>query len=94
MGGSYGKFTYAKITEKLEKISRHNKSWSSRKSYIGINTIVVQAIHNTTAHEVREEMVQMRTKLMLVLKPVTGGAENVNALNYMTKPQQSENLYL
>ena len=31
-------------------------------------------------------MAQMRTELGLVLKHVTGGAENINALNYLAKP--------
>ena len=46
----------------------------------------MQATHNTAADEIREEMAQMRTKLELVLKHVIGGAEKVNAVNYLTKP--------
>ena len=31
VGGSYGECTYAEVTEKLEKISCNNKTWSTRK---------------------------------------------------------------
>ena len=31
-GGSYGECPYAEISKKLEKISRNNKAWSTRKS--------------------------------------------------------------
>ena len=34
-GGSYGKCPYAMIAEKLEKISRNNKAYSTTKSYTG-----------------------------------------------------------
>ncbi|WMV33483.1 hypothetical protein MTR67_026868 [Solanum verrucosum] len=30
-GGSYGDCTYAQIAEKLERISSHNKAWSTRR---------------------------------------------------------------
>ena len=31
VGGSYGEFPYAELSEKLEKISQNNKAWSTRK---------------------------------------------------------------
>ena len=40
----------------------------------------------SSTNEIREKMSQMRTELGLVLKHVTGGAEKVNAVNYLTKP--------
>ena len=85
-GGSYGECPYAKIAEKLEKISRNNKAWITRKSDTGRNTFAVQSTHNSTTNEIGEEMTQMRTELGLVLKHVTGGAEKINAVNYMSKP--------
>ena len=85
-GGSYGECTYVDIAEKLEKIFRNNKAWNTRKLDIERNTFAVQASHNPIADEIHEEMSQMRTELGWVLKHVTSGAENVNAVNCLAKP--------
>ena len=71
-GGSYGEFSYAEIAEKLEKISQNNKACSTRKSDTGRNTFAVQSTHNPPTDEIRDEMAQMRTELVLVLNHVTG----------------------
>ena len=85
-GLSFGECPCAEITEKLEKISRNNKAWSTRKSYTRRNTFAVQSTNNPATDEIREEMAQMRTDLGLVLKHVTGGVEKINAVNYLAKP--------
>ena len=46
----------------------------------------MQSTHNPATYEIREEMDQMRTKLGLVLKHITGGVEKINAVNYLSKP--------
>ena len=92
-GISYGKCTYTKIAEKLEKISQNNKSWSTRKSNTWRNTFTVQSAYNSIADDLREKMAQMRTELGLVLKHVAGGAKKLNTVNYLSKPPQQNNEY-
>ena len=46
----------------------------------------MHSTHNPATDEIREEMSHMRIELGLVLKHVTGGAEKINAVNYLAKP--------
>ena len=46
----------------------------------------MQYTHNPATDDIREEMDQIRTELGLVLKYVTRGEENINAVNYLAKP--------
>ena len=85
-GGSYGECLYAEIFEKLEKISRNNNTWSTRKSDTRRNTFAVQSTHNPATDEIRQQMAQMRSEIGLVLKHITGGAEKRSAVNYLSKP--------
>ena len=50
----------------------------------------MQATHNLVTDEIHEEMSQMRTELSFILKHITGGAEKVNAVNYLTEPPPPE----
>ena len=47
-------------------------------SNTGRNNFAVQSTHNPATDKIREEMAQMRTEL--------GGAEKINAVNYLSKP--------
>ena len=46
----------------------------------------MQCIHNSATDEIREAMAQMRNELGFVLKHINGGAEKINAVNYLSKP--------
>ena len=70
-----------------------NKAWSTRKSDNGRNAFAVQSTLNPATDEICEEIAQMKTKLGLVLKHFTGGAENVNTVNYLYKPPPPNDEY-
>lgn len=84
-GISYRECTYGKIADKLENISHHNKGWSTRKSNTRRNTFAVEATNNQSAHEISEEMAQIR-RFGFFLKHVSRPIEKVNTLKYFTRP--------
>ena len=56
-------------------------------------TFEAQSAQTSFAHDLREEMVQKRIELGLVLKHVSGGAEEVNVVNYLSKPPPQNDEY-
>ena len=68
--GSHGEGTYVEIAYMLEKISRKTMAWSTRKSNTRRNTFAVKDTKNPAANEIREDMEQSISKLVLVLKYV------------------------
>ena len=63
----------------------------TRMSDTGQNTFVVQATDNLATNEIREEMAQIRIKLVLVFNHLSGGAEEVNVIYCLTKPHHRQN---
>ena len=54
----------------------------------------MQSTPNPATDEIREEMCEMRTELGLVLKHITGGAEKINVVNYLSKlPPPNDECY-
>ena len=56
----------------------------TRRSDTGRKTFAIHTTNNQPADEILEEMAQMRTELGLALRHVSGGAEKINAVNYLT----------
>ena len=56
---------------------------------------MLQATNNPSADEMCEEFAKLGAEFGLVLKCVSGGAEKVNVVNYLTKPPPpvGENYY-
>ena len=54
----------------------------------------MQSTHNPITDDIREEMARMKTELGLVLKYITGGAEKINVVNYLSKtPPPNDECY-
>lgn len=78
---SYIECTNVEIIEKFYKIYRNTNAWSTRKSYTGRNTFLVQATINLIVDEMREDLAHMRADLGLILKHLSGNVEKVNGVN-------------
>ncbi|KAH0767894.1 hypothetical protein KY285_003765 [Solanum tuberosum] len=76
--GSYGECTFEQSTEKLEKISRNKKAWSTESRILGGTRL---------SFKLQATSRQMKFH-------VSGGAEKVNVVNYLTRdPPPVEEYY-